>query len=174
VNNYITGQNGLAVLNDSFDTFEILGQFNEPQTMKLSEAAVNRLPDGTWLAICRQEGGNRNYTFTQSKDGRSWSTNEFRDVVSHGASSKPSFNRFKGVYYLGWQDATKISGVGRSVFNVEVSRDGVTWERKYRFETERSFQYPVFREHDGAVWLTVTQGDSDSSRKERIMFGRFE
>ena len=41
-----------------------------------------------------------------------------------------------------------------------------------RFETEKSFQYPTFREHDGASWLTVTQGDSDAARKERIMFGK--
>ena len=50
-----------------------------------------------------------------------------------------------------------------------VSRDGETWERKYRFETPETFQYPTFREHRGAVWLCVTQG-----RKERIMFGKLE
>ena len=59
--------------------------------------------------------------------------------------------------------------IQRSVFNVDVSRDGETWERKYRFETPETFQYPTFREHGGAVWLCVTQG-----RKERIMFGKLE
>ncbi|MBU4460424.1 MAG: exo-alpha-sialidase, partial [Verrucomicrobia bacterium] len=92
----------------------------------------------------------------------------------NGTSSKPTFDRFDGLYYLGWQEATKIGGVGRSVFNIDVSRDGSTWERKYRFETEKSFQYPTFRKYDGAVYLTVTQGDSSPSRKERIMFGRLE
>jgi hypothetical protein len=29
-------------------------------------------------------------------------------------------------------------------------------------------------EHQGAVYLTVTQGDRSDSRKERIMFGRLE
>jgi hypothetical protein len=52
---------------------------------------------------------------------------------------------------------------------VDVSRDGKTWERKYRFENQRSFQYPTFHEHEGAIWLCVTQG-----RKERIMFGKLE
>jgi hypothetical protein len=57
---------------------------------------------------------------------------------------------------------------------VDISRDGVTWERKYRFETAQSFQYPTFHEHEGAVWVAVTQGDTDESRKERIMFGKLE
>lgn len=174
LNNYAAGQNALATLDDPFDTFEVLGQFNEPQTMKLTEAAVNRWPDGTWVAICRQEGGNRNYTFTESKDGRTWTVNEHRAIVPNGSSAKPRLDRFRGIYYLGWQEATQIKGVGRSVFNVEVSRDGVTWERKYRFETEKSFQYPVFHKHNDTIWLTVTQGDTSPSRKERIMFGRFE
>lgn len=91
-----------------------------------------------------------------------------------GTNSKPTFDRFNGIYYLGWQEQSYINGVGRSVFNLDVSRDGRTWERKYRFETEKSFQYPAFHEHNGAIWLTVTQGDSDKSRKERIMFGKLE
>ena len=94
--------------------------------------------------------------------------------VTNGANSKPTFDRFGGVYYLGWQERTYIKKVNRSVFNVEVSSDGQTWERKYRFETEKSFQYPTFREHQGAIYLTVTQGDTDPSRKERIMFGKLE
>jgi hypothetical protein len=32
----------------------------------------------------------------------------------------------------------------------------------------------TFREHHGAAWLCVTQGDQDASRKERIMFGKLE
>lgn len=174
LNNFAIGQNALGFLNKSYDTFEVLGHFNEPQNVKLTEAAMNRLPDGSWLAICRQEGGNRNYTFTESRDGRQWTTNAFRALVPNGASSKPTFDRLKGLYYLGWQEATKLRGVNRSVFNIEVSADGVHWERKYRFETEKSFQYPVFREHEGAIYLTVTQGDLSPSRKERIMFGLLE
>lgn len=57
---------------------------------------------------------------------------------------------------------------------LSVSRDGKVWERKYRFETPKSFQYPTFHEHEGVIWLVVTQGDKDSSRKERIMFGKLE
>jgi hypothetical protein len=41
-------------------------------------------------------------------------------------------------------------------------------------ETEKSFQYPTFHEHDGSIWLTVTQGDGPGSHKERIMFGKLE
>lgn len=64
--------------------------------------------------------------------------------------------------------------MSRSVFNLDVSRDGTHWERKYRFETVKSFQYPTFREHAGTIYLSVTQGDTDASRKERIMFGKLE
>ncbi|MDR3401188.1 MAG: sialidase family protein [Chthoniobacter sp.] len=174
LNNYAAGQNALAVLNADLDTFEVLGHYNEPAPLRLTESAVNRLPDGTWMAICRQDGGNRNYTFTTSKDGRHWTPGEFRDCVPNGASSRPTFDCFDGVYYLGWQEKSTVEGVGRSIFNIDVSRDGVKWERKYRFETAKSFQYPTFHQHDGAIYLTVTQGDSDPSRKERIVFGKLE
>ncbi len=174
LNNYPGGQNALAVVSEGMDTFEVLGHYNGTASVKLTESAVNRLPDGTWLAVCRQEGGNRNYVFTQSSDGRTWTTGEHRNVVQGGTSSKPTFDRFGGVYWLGWQEATGTGTVNRSVFNVEVSRDGTNWERKYRFVSDKSFQYPTFREHGGAIYVCVTQGDSSQSRKERIMFGRVE
>lgn len=67
-----------------------------------------------------------------------------------------------------------MHGVYRSVFNADVSGDGTTWERKYPFKTPQSFQYPSSHEHEGSIWLVVTQGDSDASRKERIMFGKLQ
>ncbi|MCC9605186.1 glycoside hydrolase [Blastopirellula sp. JC732] len=172
LNNFAGKQNALAIVQDDFATFEVLGHYNEPQSQQLSESAVNRLPDGTWMAICRNDAGN--YRFTTSKDGIDWTEGRELPFVTGGANSKPTFDKFGDLYYLGWQDALKIDGVHRSVFNVDVSRDGVHWERKYRFETTKSFQYPTFREHDGAIWLTVTQGDDSPSRKERIMFGKLE
>ena len=172
LNNFTGKQNALALMHDDFETFEIVGHYNEPQADLLSESAVNRLPDGTWMAICRSDKGN--YHFSTSKDGKSWSAGKELPFVPNGANSKPTFDRFGGVYYLGWQESTRIQGVGRSVFNIDVSRDGRTWERKYRFESPKSFQYPTLHEHASEVWLAVTQGDKDASRKERIMFGRLE
>ena len=174
LNNYPGGQNALAVVNEALDTFEVLGHYNGAPEVRLTESAVNRLPDGTWLAVCRQEGGSRNYVFTQSPDGRRWTSGEGRNVIRCGTSSKPTFDRIGGQYWLGWQEQAGSNAVGRSVFNVDVSRDGANWERKYRFVTGKSFQYPTFREHGGRVYVCVTQGDSDPSRKERIMFGRVE
>lgn len=174
VNNFPGKQNALAVLHDDFATFEILGHFNEPQTEQLSESSVNRLPDGTWMAILRNDGGDRNYFFATSRDGVVWEEARELPIVPNGWNSKPTFDRFSGVYYLGWQESTQVEGVNRSVFNVDVSRDGKTWVRKYRFVTPKSFQYPSFHAYDGAIWLCVTQGDSSPSRKERIMFGRLE
>lgn len=172
LNNFTGQQNALARVHEDLETFEILGHYNEPQSAALSESAVNRLPDGTWIAICRNDKGN--YHFTTSQDGRTWTVGEPKPFVPNGLNSKPTFDHFGGVYYLGWQEATSIQGANRSVFNVDISRDCKTWERKYRFETPQSFQYPSFHDHDGTIWLSVTQGDADPSRKERIMFGKLE
>jgi hypothetical protein len=171
INNFEGKQNALARLLDDFETFEVIGHYNEPQTEELSESSVNRLPDGTWMAICRNDRGN--YHFSTSQDGRTWSVGREMPWVKNGLNSKPTFDRFRGVYYLGWQENTRIQGCNRSVFNVDVSRDGQTWERKYRFETPHSFQYPTFHEHEGVIWLTVTQSDHQGTT-DRIMFGRLE
>ena len=160
LNNFPGKQNALAVVHDDFATFEVIGHYNEPQSQQLSESAVNRLPDGTWMAICRNDKGN--YHFTTSADGKTWSVGQTMPFVPNGSNSKPTFDKFGDVYYLGWQETTGIQGVNRSVFNVDISRDGKTWERKYRFETPKSFQYPTFHEHDGMIWLTVTQGDTEA------------
>ncbi len=168
LNNFTGKQNALALVHDDLVTFEVLGHYNEPQSQQLSESAINRLPDGTWMAICRNDKGN--YHFTTSADGKTWSVGQEMPHVPNGTNSKPTFDKFGAVYYLGWQEATKIQGVGRSVFNVDISADGRTWERKYRFESPESFQYPTFHEHDGVIWLAVTQGP----QKARIMFGKLE
>ena len=174
INNYLGAQQALCTMNVAADTLEIIGHFNGPGEPALTEPAVNRLPDGSWLAISRKENGDRNYWFSESKDGKTWTTGGEKDFVKNGTASKPTFDKFNGIYYLGWQERTQIDKVSRSVFNLDVSKDGKIWERKYRFETTKSFQYPTFVEDKGAIWLCVTQGDSDSSRKERIMFGRLE
>jgi|GEM_PF-185145 len=171
LNNFPGKQNALAVLLDDFTTFEIIGHYNEPQSQQLSESAVNRLPDGTWMAICRNDGGN--YHFTTSRDSNAWTVGETKPFVPNGLNSKPTFDKFGHVYYLGWQENTRVHGCNRSVFNVDISRDGKTWQRKYRFESPHSFQYPTFHEHDGKIWLTVTQSDHGGS-SDRIMFGKLE
>jgi hypothetical protein len=172
LNNFTGKQNALSLVHDDLATFEVLGHYNEPQSEEVSESAINKLPDGTWMAICRNDKGN--YHFTTSPDGRTWTAGRPLPQVPNGTNSKPTFDQFGGVYYLGWQEATRVQNVSRSVFNVDISRDGKNWRRKYRFETPKSFQYPTFHEHNGTIWLCVTQGDTSDSRKERIMFGRLE
>jgi predicted neuraminidase len=168
LNNFPVGQNALALVHDDLVTFEVLGHYNEPQSQQLSESAVNRLPDGTWMAICRNDKGN--YHFTTSKDGRTWTVGKEMPFVPNGSNSKPTFDRFGDLYYLGWQDAEVLEGNRRTIFNLDVSRDGQTWERKYRFETPLSFLYPTFHQHEGTIWLSVTQGPL----KDRIVFGKLE
>jgi hypothetical protein len=171
LNNFPGKQNALALLHDDFTTFEVIGHYNEPQSQQLSESAVNRLPDGTWMAIVRNDAGN--YHFTTSHDGKTWTTAEPKPFVPNGLNSKPTFDKFGGIYYLGWQENTKIQNCNRSVFNVDISRDGKTWQRKYRFESPHSFQYPTFHEHEGTLWLNVSQSDHGGST-DRIMFGKLE
>jgi hypothetical protein len=171
LNNFPGKQNALAVLHDDLITFEVIGHYNDPQSQQLSESAVNRLPDGTWMAIVRNDAGN--YHFTTSRDGKTWTVAEPKPFVPNGLNSKPTFDHFGGGYYLGWQENTKIQNCNRSVFNVDISRDGKTWQRKYRFESPHSFQYPTFHEHEGTLWLTVTQSDHGGST-DRIMFGKLE
>lgn len=171
INNFPGKQNALAVLHRDFTTFEIIGHYNEPQSQSLSESAVNRLPDGSWMAIVRNDAGN--YHFTSSEDGKTWTVARPLPFVPNGLNSKPTFDRFGGIYYLGWQEATKVLNCNRSVFNIDISRDGKNWQRKYRFETPQSFQYPTFHEHEGKIWLTVTQSDHGGS-SDRIMFGKLE
>ena len=171
LNNFPGKQNALAVLHDDFTTFEVIGHYNEPQSQQLSESAVNRLPDGTWMAIVRNDAGN--YHFTTSQNGKTWTVAEPKSFVPNGLNSKPTFDKFGGIYYVGWQENTKIQNCNRSVFNVDISRDGKTWQRKYRFESPHSFQYPTFHEHEGTLWLTVSQSDHGGTT-DRIMFGKLE
>ena len=153
VNNGWMPQIALCTMSNSLDTIEIIAHLNEPQNLNFVEAAFDRLPDGTWMVIMRSEIGNYagNYAFTFSADGKTWESARFMDLIPNGMESKPTFDLFNGVYYLGWQESTQINGVHRSVFNIDVSTDGKTWQRKYRFETEKSFQYPNFRLHNGRI-----------------------
>ena len=174
INNYPIGQNALSVANEELDTFELLGTFDEPQEMKLTEASVNRLLDGSWLAITRREDGDRNYVFSKSPDGRQWSPHRHWDFVTGGNNSKPTFDKFDGQYYLGWQSGERCANVSRSIFHIDVSEDCEHWKRKYRFETEDSFQYPVFRAYEGSIYLVATQGTPPGGRTEYIVFGKLE
>ena len=178
INNYAGGLESLSAADASLETFEIMGYFFD-NDLRLSESAVNRLPDGSWHAICRTESkSDPNYRCTTSADGRTWTHPEPCDVFSPGMASKPTFDKFGQTYYLGWQEAARIDGISRSVFNVDISQDGKTWERKYRFQTKRSFQYPRFYDGNGSIWVCVTEGDADDapniSRKKRIVFGKLE
>ncbi|MCY2990698.1 MAG: sialidase family protein [Planctomycetota bacterium] len=97
INNFPGKQNALALVHDDLATFEILSHYNQPQSAQLSESAVNRLPDGTWMAICRNDNGN--YHFTTSVDGRTWNAGREMPYVPNGTNSKPTFDRFGGTYY---------------------------------------------------------------------------
>ena len=67
INNWPGGQLALAEVNAARDTFEVIGHYNEPQNLLLSESAVNRLPDGTWMASAARTGAT---AITRSRPAR--------------------------------------------------------------------------------------------------------
>jgi len=174
LNNFRTKQNALAVLNDAMDTVEIIGHFNEPQSAGLSEAAINKTPSGDWMAIVRSDKNNKDYYFTTSAGGKKWSKGKTMPFVPSGGGSKPVFEKFNGVYYLGWQE-----DAARTIFNIDVSTDCENWTRKYRFETPLTFQYPTLQQHDGKIYISVTTGEKGVTKdvttgKVKILFGVLE
>ncbi len=173
LNNFPGKQNALAKLHPGFETFEVIGHLNEPQSEFLSESAIHKLPDGTWMAVVRNDGGNKNYRIAYSKDGIDWQPAKEMPFIREGTNSKPNLERFGDLYYLGWQEKTQLDGVWRSVFNLDVSNDGRQWERKYRFVTDDSFQYLTLEEHEGEIYFSVTQSNNKAST-DKIMFGHLQ
>lgn len=169
LNNFPGGQLAWARLDEEMTRFTVIGELIRPPEAKLTETAINRLPDGSWLAISRQSSRDYRYMFSTSPDGRTWSEHAYRECIPDGASSKSNLLFAGGLYYMGWNEAKQVDGTGRSVFNIDVSDDGVTWYRKYHIETAESFQYATFHEAAGTIYLSATQG-----QKERIMFGKLE
>jgi hypothetical protein len=59
LNNFASGQLAWARLDDRHERFTIVGDFFLPNDLKTTESAVERLPDGSWCAVSRQEEGPR-------------------------------------------------------------------------------------------------------------------
>ena len=169
--NIFTGQlNALAAFNDDLDAVRVLSYIFDPQDEALSEAAVEKTPDGRWTAILRNDGGDRNYRFAVSPDGVHWTAAEERPFVMNGSNSKPFLYRFGNVYCLGWQEKPD-----RSRFNIDVSADFVNWTRMFSFDDEDfSLQYPSLAVWNGTVYLCATHchPGTEGDRREAIWFGR--
>lgn len=174
LNNFVIGQNAVVRLNNSLDTCEILGHVLQPYSEKFTEGAVTILPDSRLMVVLRKESGDYNYMASTSVDGRCWSDAFYLPNIKTGSRSKPMLEKINGVYYMGWQDKEMIENKGRSIFNIDVSVDGINWERKYRFCSVRSFQYPQIKEYAGNLYIAATQGLGDLSGKETIVFGKLE
>jgi hypothetical protein len=178
------GADAVALLNDSMDTFEIVAHF--PKTdIRYTEVSVQKLPDKTWAAILRNEDPGHNYLFSTSADGKKWSEIKEIPEITTGTNSKPLFSEANGQYYLGWQELPENRNYVRKLtpldwpdrqagdrqdFNIEVSADGVNWERKYSFHAPGcSFQYPFIYPYEGKVYICATR-----RFKEYITFGLLE
>ena len=72
-----------------------------------------------------------NCHFTTSQDGKTWTVVEPPPYMPNGLNSKPAFDKFGSVNYLGCQENPKNQNFNRSVFNVNISR-GV---KRRRIET---------------------------------------
>ncbi len=169
VNIYSGKLNSLAVFNDDLDTVRILSYIFEPQSEALSEAAVEKAPDGSWVAVLRNDGNNKNYRFAFSCDGKNWTTAEEQPIIQNGSNSKPLLYHFRDVYCLGWQEKPD-----RSRFNIDVSRDFVHWNRMFSFDSmDFSLQYPSLSVWNDTVYICATHcfPGSTGDRRDSIYFG---
>ena len=162
LNNFNNGQNSLAKFNDTYDCIEIIGNIGSmTDTVKTTENGIIQLKDGTWMAILRNERGDKNYLFSYSKDGTDWSYPAAEDFVQKGTNSKPILARFGDYYLMGYNETS------RKTFHLAYSTDAKNWTKLYTFVSPTTFQYPEFDLYDGQIYFSVTMGS-----KERICFGK--
>ena len=158
------GLNSLAKFNDTYDCIEIIGNIGSMTDEVLTtENGIMQLKDGTWMAILRNERGEKNYMFSYSEDGTDWSTPVEKDFVQNGTNSKPVLVNFDGYYFMGWNEAS------RGLFHIAYSFDAKNWTTIYSFHAPTTFQYPEFDFHDGQLYFSVTTGS-----KEQIYFGKLD
>ena len=162
-------RNALAELNGEMDTVRILSYLFEPQQEALSEAAVEKMPDGKWAAVLRNDTGNRNYRFSVSRDGKHWTKAEEWPIIQNGSNSKPLLYRYGDTYLLGWQEQP-----GRSRFNIDVSSDFAHWKRMFSFDNmDFSLQYPSLYLWSGRIYICATHcfPGTAGDRRDSIRFG---
>jgi hypothetical protein len=170
LNNFPVGkQNALALLHDDLATFEVIGHYNEPQTQQLSESAVNRLPDGTWMAICAQRQGQLSLHHQ-----RRWQKMDRRhgDALREGLELEA---------HLSTSLAMSITSAGRTLTRDQRRPPHHLQHRHLTRWQNLGAQIPLrdaaihsniprCTSTKGTIWLSVTQG----TQKDRIMFGKLE
>ena len=161
LNNFMGKQNALGVFNDSLDCVSVLGHIGSSNDdIKLSEAGIARLNDGTWMSVIRDDAG-KEYRFSYSLDGTDWSVPRTEPFALGGTDSKPTLNNYSGTYFLGWNESS------RSAFNFAASSDSKHWTALYEFISPTTFQYPCFVFYEDEIYFTATVGN-----KEDIVFGK--
>ena len=162
LNNFVTGQNSLARFSPACDCVEIVGNIGGVAPgEKTTESGIARLPGGGWMAILRNETGDKNYRFSYSPDGARWSPPVSKPFVQGGTNSKPVLFTRGRYTFMGWNEGS------RAVFHLACSADGRVWRTVASFYSATTFQYPTFAFYGGELYFCVTVG-----AKERICFGR--
>ena len=170
LNLYAGKLNALAEINETLDCVRVLSYIFEPANEKLSEAAIEKIPDGKWLAVLRNDANNKNYRFATSEDGMIWTSAEEWPSVQNGSNSKPLLHHYGNVYCLGWQEQPL-----RTHFNIDVSTDCKSWIRMFSFDNaEFSLQYPSLYLYEDMVYICGTHGTMGGGNDQRdsIYFGR--
>ena len=169
--NLYSGQlNALAEFNDALDTLRIHSFIIEPQHEGLCEAAIEKRPDGHFVAILRNDVGNQNYRFALSEDGLNWTAANEWPIVENGSNSKPFLYRYGDLYCMGWQEKPE-----RSRFNIDVSYDFKHWIRAFAFnDLDFSLQYPSLYEWAGMLYICGTHGrlGGGYDLRDSIYFGQ--
>lgn len=170
VNLFFGKLTALAEFNDFLDTLTLHSFITNPDADDLSEAAVERMPDGRWIAILRCDNSNQNYRFTFSKDGINWSSAKELKTVQNGSNSKPFLYHYGKVYCMGWQEKPL-----RSRFNIDVSFDCEHWIRMFSINNmDFSLQYPSLYLWQDQIYVCATHCSPSEAddRRDSIYFGR--
>jgi predicted neuraminidase len=142
-------------------TWERVGPIHDGRTFGAIQPTLLTRPDGTVLALCRNQNGNGSILSTSSADGgRTWS--ELRPTALPNPNSGIDGVTLKnGRHVLIYNHTHRGQGMprGREMLNLAVSEDGETWQAGLVLDNEprAEFSYPaVIQTSDGMVHVTWT------------------
>ncbi len=146
---------------DSGRTWERVGPIHDGKTFGAIQPTLLTAPDGSILALCRNQNGNGNILSTTSRDsGRTWS--ELKPTSLPNPNSGIDAVTLKsGQHLLVYNHTRRGEGTprGREMLNVAVSHDGNSWQAALVLdhEPQAEFSYPaVIQTTDGLVHITWT------------------
>ena len=142
-------------------TWERVGPIHDGRTFGAIQPTLLTRPDGSILALCRNQNGNGSILATSSADGgRTWS--ELKPTALPNPNSGIDGVSLKnGRHVLIYNHTHRGQGTprGREMLNLAISDDAETWHAGLILDNEprAEFSYPaVIQTNDGLVHVTWT------------------